>query len=49
MILIVTKKYNITVSNDDHAVEVTSLPEKNKPANFYGITGTFSITAAVAR
>lgn len=42
----VTKKYNITVSNGNDEVEVAELPEKNKPANFYGITGTFSITAS---
>jgi hypothetical protein len=43
----VTKKYNISVSNADDAVDVNELPKKNKPADFYGITGTFNITAAV--
>ncbi|HEX5154943.1 MAG TPA: BatD family protein [Parafilimonas sp.] len=39
------KKYNITVSNAEEVVEVDPLPEKNKPSNFYGITGMFSISA----
>lgn len=43
----VTKKFNISVSNEDAVVEVNSLPEKNRPANFYGITGVFNISAAV--
>jgi len=42
------KKYNITVSNDEEAVEVIPLPERNKPKNFYGITGIFSISAAAS-
>jgi hypothetical protein len=45
----VPKKFNITVSNPDAAVEVNSLPEKNKPENFYGLTGIFSITAAAVK
>jgi hypothetical protein len=43
----VTKKYNIAVSNADADVEVTGLPAKNKPIDFYGITGTFNITTNV--
>lgn len=42
------KKFNITVSNNDMEVEVQSLPEKDKPANFYGITGVFGIAARAA-
>ena len=42
------KKYNITVSNAEEVVEVNPLPEKNKPENFYGITGIFSISAAAS-
>ncbi|MFT4156113.1 BatD family protein [Parafilimonas sp.] len=41
-----TRKYNITVSNSDEAVDVINLPENNKPKDFYGITGTFSIAAS---
>lgn len=44
----VTKKYNIVVSNQNENIEVKELPGRNKPQNFYGITGTFSITASVA-
>ena len=44
----VTKKYNISVSNTDDKIEVAELPAKNKPSDFYGITGTFNISAAVA-
>ena len=44
----VTKKFNITVGNADAAIEVSNLPQKNKPEDFYGITGTFSIVAAAA-
>lgn len=44
----VTKKYNIAVTNPDVNIEVNALPEKSKPENFNGITGTFSITAAVS-
>ncbi len=42
-----TKKYNISVSNGDDSVKVNALPEKNKPSDFYGITGIFNITAFV--
>jgi len=44
----VTKKYTISVSNGNNEIEVAELPEKNKPKNFSGIAGTFSITASVA-
>jgi hypothetical protein len=43
----ISDKYDITVSNTATSVDVTSLPEKNKPEKFYGITGLFSITASV--
>ncbi len=42
-------KYDITVSNAATSVDVSSLPEKNKPEKFYGITGLFSITASVEK
>lgn len=42
------EKHNITVSNADDSVEVIELPEKNKPGNFYGITGEFNISAIVS-
>jgi oxygen tolerance protein BatD len=44
----VTKKYNFSISNNDEEIEVAALPLKNKPTDFYGITGTFNIAAAVA-
>ena len=47
--VMVTKKLNITVSNNDVTVDVSRLPGKNKPENFYGIIGTFNITAAAAK
>lgn len=42
-----TRKFNITVSNANETVDVVNLPGNNKPENFYGITGTFSISAAM--
>lgn len=42
----VSNNYDVTISNPPAFVEVASLPEKNKPGNFYGITGLFSITAS---
>ncbi len=47
--VMVTKKFDITESNNDVTVAVSNLPEKNKPENFYGIIGTFNITAAAAK
>src|SRR4029077_4920930 len=41
-----TEKFNITVRNTDMTVEVNELPVKNKPDDFYGLTGTYTITAA---
>ncbi len=43
----VTKKYTIPIVNKDVSVEVTDLPQMNKPSNFYGITGMFNISARV--
>lgn len=43
----VINRYNISISNADAAVDVSGLPEKNKPEKFYGITGTFTISAIV--
>jgi hypothetical protein len=43
----VTKKYTIPISNKDISIEVSDLPQKNKPPNFYGITGVFNISARV--
>ena len=43
-----TNEYNITVSNTEDLVKVYPLPEKNKPKNFYGVTGVFDIEAHVA-
>ena len=43
----VTKKYNIVVSNADNSVEVNELPPKDKPENFAGIAGVFTISAKV--
>ena len=43
----ISDKYDITSSNAATSVDVLSLPEKDKPANFYGIAGMFSITASV--
>ena len=43
----ISDKYDITVNSTATSVDVSSLPEKNKPGNFYGITGLFSITASV--
>ena len=45
----VPQKFSINVSNVDMAVEVSNLPEKNKPENFYGITGVFNIKAAASK
>jgi len=45
----VPKKFNINVSNSDMEVEVDKLPDKNKPGNFYGITGVFNITAVASK
>ncbi len=44
----ITKRYNVTVGNADVSVDVADLPQKNKPGNFYGILGTFGITATAA-
>jgi len=43
----ISDKYDITSSNTPTSVDVLSLPEKDKPENFYGITGMFDITASV--
>ena len=43
----ITNKYDIPVSNAPTSVDVILLPEKNKPTDFYGITGVLSITATV--
>lgn len=42
---LLTDRYDIPVSNVATYVAVAALPDKNKPADFYGITGVFSITA----
>ncbi|MBS1747943.1 MAG: BatD family protein [Bacteroidetes bacterium] len=44
---IIPRKYNIELCNTDMSVDVEALPESNKPKNFNGITGNFSITASV--
>jgi len=44
----VSDKYDISVSNPASYVDVTSLPEKDKPEKFYGITGSFTISAFAA-
>ncbi|MEO8713016.1 MAG: BatD family protein [Parafilimonas sp.] len=43
----VINRYNISISNADVSVDVSPLPEKDKPENFNGITGTFNISASV--
>lgn len=43
----ITKKYDIAVFNKDATVEVSDLPQKNKPSDFYGVTGVFNISARV--
>lgn len=45
--VLTTRKFNITVSNGNKTVDVINLPENNKPENFYGITGKFSINAVI--
>lgn len=45
----ISDKYDIPISNTATSVTVLSLPEKNKPAAFYGITGSFSITASTVQ
>jgi len=42
----ISDKYDITISNPASSVDVSLLPDKDKPKDFYGITGLFSITAA---
>jgi len=44
-----TERFNITVHNTDMTIEVNELPVKNKPADFYGLTGTYTITAAAPK
>lgn len=41
-----SNRYNVTITNPATSVEVLPLPEKNKPEDFYGITGLFSIAAS---
>jgi hypothetical protein len=41
-------KHDINISNANTFVEVVELPEKDKPDNFYGITGEFTISAVVS-
>ncbi len=43
-----TRKYDIPISNTPVSVEVADLPDKNKPDDFYGIIGSFTISASVA-
>ncbi len=43
-----THKYDISISNVPVSVEVSALPDKNKPADFYGIIGSFTISVSVA-
>jgi hypothetical protein len=45
----VSDKYDISVSNPAAYVDVASLPEKNKPEKFYGITGLFTISASAVK
>ena len=42
-----TKKYSITIVNDEADIEAKELPQKNKPADFYGIAGVFTITSSL--
>ena len=44
----VTDNYNISVKNPATSIQVSELPEKNKPREFYGITGIFGIAASAA-
>ncbi len=44
-----TEKFNITVQNTDMTVEVNELPVKNKPADFYGLTGIYTITMTASK
>ena len=39
--------YDIEVSNAETFVDVEPLPEANKPKDFYGITGDFTITTTI--
>jgi hypothetical protein len=41
-----TDDYNIAVTNPATSIQVNELPEKNKPREFYGITGIFRIAAS---
>jgi hypothetical protein len=43
----VTKKYTIPISNKDVTIEVSDLPQNNKPQNFNGVAGVFNISARV--
>ena len=39
--------YALTIANDPLTIEVKALPEVNKPENFTGVIGDFTISAAV--
>lgn len=40
-----TENFSITLSNQPMQVQVNALPQKNKPVNFSGVVGSFSINA----
>ena len=43
------QNYTFTVSNPQQFIEVLPLPANTRPADFYGITGNFSMQAAAAK
>lgn len=45
----VINNYDITINSTPENVTVLALPDKNKPSDFYGITGLFNITASVEK
>jgi hypothetical protein len=45
----VSDKYDISVSNPASYVDVASLPQKDMPEKFYGITGSFTISASAVK
>ena len=43
-----TDRYDVPVSNDSTSVDVILLPDKNRPADYNGLTGSFIINAEVS-
>ena len=39
--------YSLTIANDPLMIDVKALPEQDKPADFSGVIGSFSIAAAI--